>query len=227
MILIFHPIFIFNIGEKTIHRYNVGKGKEGRENIAKLKKLLETMQGYRKDPETGIVSTLRSLKYHTFQFNCGDFQSQIEKFTINELGGTLHKVDETTIFVPGRTQVKKNSKPAWREFLDRIWNMLILFIMDYLIFVMTSAPWVSSKIGVGQEDDFSDRTEDELMFPLSKQPPKSRGSIRELGLIKFLLLNCSALYQSLTPKPVAFPRRHRVEQLYSPRLKDHTVTFKT
>lgn len=132
------------------------------------------------------------------------------------------------MFVPGRTQVKKHSKRSgWQEFKDRFWNMFVLFILDYLIFMVTSAPWVSSKIGVGQEDDFSDRTEDEVLFPVSKTPPKARGSIRELGLLKFLLMNIAALYHSVTPKPIAFPRRHRVEQLYSPRLKDHTITFKT
>src|SRR5690242_5160789 len=52
-------------GEKTIHRYFLGNGKEGRDNIAKLNRYLEAIQDWRKDPNPGIVSTY-PRRYNTF-----------------------------------------------------------------------------------------------------------------------------------------------------------------
>jgi hypothetical protein len=39
-----------------VHRYFVGKGQQGRENIEKVKQYIETIQDWRKSEDTGIVS---------------------------------------------------------------------------------------------------------------------------------------------------------------------------
>jgi len=78
-------------GEKTLHRYFIGKGIEGRKNIKKLKKYIENIQGWKKDLETGIITTCPNRKYHTFSNNCGNFVKEIENFTKYELNGKLIK----------------------------------------------------------------------------------------------------------------------------------------
>jgi hypothetical protein len=198
-------------GEKTLHRYHLGGGKQGRKKIQKLKQHIEEIQGYQVNLETNIVSTMRCRKYHTFHYNCCDFQKEIEEYVRTELGGTLYKPPGNTIYLPRRSTIQRE-KFGWRETFHRLWNTFVLFILDIFIVVVTSLPWISAKVGVGQEDDFSDRTEDEVYFP--GIDPKKKKSLR-------------AWLESLKPRSVSFPRRHRVEQLFSPRLKNYTVTLHT
>jgi hypothetical protein len=56
-------------GEKTVHRYNLGTGEKGRENIAALKKYIEGIQNWSKDPETGTLLFIHSHSFiHSFLF---------------------------------------------------------------------------------------------------------------------------------------------------------------
>ena len=201
-------------GEKSVHRYYLGSGVDGRNKIKHLIQHIEDIQCYTKDDITGLVRTC-PRKYHVFMYNCGDFQQDIEKFTIEKLQGKLLKLDDNTIYVPGRRKVFVKSH--W--FYDNItsyWNKSLLLFVDLLIFTLVSIPYVNKKIGGEKQDDFSDF-----------EPVKSYGTISNDGFTKFYFNNFKQIVNSLRPKSVVFPRKVRVEQLYSRRLKGYSVLLKT
>jgi len=125
-------------GEKIIHRYYLGKGIEGRENIAKLKSYIEGIQSWKKNEETGIVYTC-PRKYQPFIYNCGDFQEEIEKFA-QQIGGQLIELDDKSVFVPGRKRVPKVSSGWLKSAFEIIWNWCLLTFVDFIIWILISTP---------------------------------------------------------------------------------------
>eukprot|EP01118_Nematostelium_gracile_P000341 TRINITY_DN10349_c0_g1_i3.p1 TRINITY_DN10349_c0_g1~~TRINITY_DN10349_c0_g1_i3.p1 ORF type:complete len:455 (-),score=86.95 TRINITY_DN10349_c0_g1_i3:26-1282(-) len=195
-------------GEKTVHRYHLGTGPEGQANIAKLKRHIEQIQDWKKDPDTGIVKTCSSRKYHMLSSNCGDFCSDIEKFTQEQLGGQLIQIGEDDVYIASRSKV--TSKEGFFEDLwTNLWNRFILFLVDMLLFFAISTPWLAKKIGANLQDDFDD--------PYFNDHPSTKP---QGGMIRSLL-------RSFKPKPVRFPVRVRVEQLYSPRLRKYSAKLKS
>jgi len=184
-------------GEKTVHRYNLGTGTEGRANVKKVKKFIEEIQDWRKDPQTGMVHTCRSRTYHMLKSNCGDFCNDIEEFAQRECGAFLTKIAEDTVYVPYRTMVTTHAG-FFSELWTNVWNRFILLLVDCVIWVAISIPWLAKKIGAGMEDDFSDPY---FKDQQDKEPKK-------------------------TSKRVKFPVRIRVEQLYSPRLRHYSAKLK-
>lgn len=203
-------------GEKSVHRYSLGSGEEGQAKVARLKKHIEKIQSWTKDPETGIVRTC-PVKYHAFKYNCGDFQEDIEKFTSKELGGKLAKLDDDSVFVPFRHRV--SSKSSWfTDIKTTIWHRFLLFLVDTLIYLVIANPFLAKKMGAGKEDDFSDF-----------EPQVTHGEVQKgiFGFLIFATKNIKSLAQSMRPRSVKFPRRVRLEQLYSPRLKRYSALLKT
>jgi len=200
-------------GEKTVHRYYLGKGKEGQEKIEKLKKYIEGIQNWTKNEETGIVKTC-PRKYQSFVYNCGDFQEEIEKFTQEKLGGKLIPFDDTTVLVPRRTRVVKTRSNWFYETFELVWNTLLLFLMDVIISLVIKNPWLSKKIGSEKQDDFSDFD------------TKTTGQ-SEKGFSRFAVKNIKFLTRSLRPHSVKFPRKVRLGQLYSPRLKKYSAILRS
>lgn len=187
-------------GEKTVHRYYLGTGKEGREAVAKLRKHIEDIQDWKKDPNTGVVHTCGGRKYHMLRSNCGDFCTEIEEYAQQECGGFLTKISPETIWVPHRKMVA--SKGTFlSELWTNLWNRFILFLVDMLVWFAVSVPWLAKKIGAGMEDDFSD-------------PYFKNEEDKSVNTPKF------------KPKKVKFPVRIRLEQLYSPRLRHFSAKLK-
>jgi len=200
--------YLASLGEKTVHRYHVGSGSEGCERIQKLRKHLESIQGWRKDPETGIISTCRR-QYSMFEGNCGDFVKEIEEYTMNELDGKLTKIDENAVLAPGRRLVTKSNVSWIQDLYTNIFNRMILLFVDILIVFIVHVPWFSSKIGVGRHDDFSDHDQVE--------------DHKEGSSFKSMFIKRLSDLKSKAPAGVSFPVKMRVEQLYSPRLKNYSV----
>lgn len=136
------------------------------------------------------------------------------------------KIGDDDVFPPFREKV--TTKQSWLEDqFTNVWNRFILFLVDVLIYISLSIPWLAAKIGVGKQDEFDSyfrssripRTGDGKKKPKSKpwkqnKPPS-------------LLARASSQLKSLKPRPVIFPVRMRVEQLYSPRLKQYSVKLKS
>jgi len=211
-------------GEKTIHRYSFGSGAEGRNGFAKLKKRIETIQGWKID-SNGLVSTC-PRKYNTIGSNCGDFVREIEQFAQEECDGKLVKIADDEIYIPGRERVV--SRVGWfSDVWSNLYNRFILFMVDWLILFVTSVPWIAKKIGKGVEDGF-----DEPYFAAStmnNQTPSKREqeSLRNSGAVMYLLKKGGSFMKSFGPKPLNFPVRIRIEQLYSPRLKRYSIKLKS
>ena len=121
-------------GEKTVHRYSLGTGVQGRNKIKQLKDYIDSIQSWSKNPDTGLVKTC-PRKYHVFKYNCGDFQEEIEVFTANKLGGKLVKIEEDSVLVPGRKKVPFKSNLV-KDTVTSMWNRFLLFLVDVLIFIL-------------------------------------------------------------------------------------------
>jgi len=190
-------------GEKTVHRYSLGKGAKGRANFAKLKKRIEDIQDWHKNPVSGEVNTCGSRKYHTLTSNCGDFVLEIEDYAQRECGGQLIPIEPNEVFVPNRRKVL-NKSPFLKDLWTNLSNRFILFLVDMLVWIALSVPFLAKKIGSGMHDDFSDPYFD------TKKDSKEQRLKHLFGSIK-------------APKAVKFPVRVRVEQLYSPRLRKYSA----
>jgi len=201
-------------GEKTMHRYHLGNGKEGRETIKLLKKYIEENQGWSKDPETGIVSIRKNRRYHTFENNCGAFATEIEAYAKKNLGAKLVKIGDDEVLVPTRlkTSFKKNN--WFKELASKAWNLGLLTFVDMVIWIALHLPWVSTKIGVGAVDE----TLEKLEIPTEGEVKKG-----VFGFTWFALKNFKSLLRSAKPRRVLFPRRVRYEQMYGRKLKGYSV----
>jgi hypothetical protein len=147
-------------GEKTVHRIDIGSGSTGRANFARLKEHFEELQGWRRDPKTGLVSTCSTFKYNTFNKNCGNFVQDAEEFALKQLHGQLVKIGEDTPLPPGRTMLPKSVHGVWwRDMAEAMWNTTLLLAVDILILFVISTPWLSNKIGVGLDDTEEDEIE--------------------------------------------------------------------
>jgi len=210
--------YLPSYGEKAIHRYHVGTGKEGRDNIAKLKKHLERIQDWKKNEETGIVKVC-PRKYHTFKYNCGDFQEEIEKFAQEQLNGKLIKIDDSAVFVPLRTRVHKSSNLISDTFTT-LWNKALLLLVDIIIWIAITIPWLAKLLGSTKQDDFSD---------FDKPNITTHGQVKKkwFGLTLFAANNFDSMKKSLRPQQTKFPRRRRLDQLYSPKLRRYSALLKS
>jgi len=209
-------------GEKTLHRYFLGRGDEGLENCRKLKEHIEGIQDWRRDEATGRVYTCGEKRYHTFDNNCGVFCSEIEEFTLKTLGGTLMALDQTTVVVPLRTRMEQEAPKSWlSSTMTAAYNQGLLLCVDSLIYLAVSLPWVSEKIGVGKVDDGDQPQEAEEAQPVAVNEATVVQTQRSFDKLK------SLAGQVKKPKRVLFPRRIRVDQLYSPRLKSYSARFRT
>eukprot|EP01117_Protostelium_nocturnum_P015376 TRINITY_DN5958_c0_g1_i2.p1 TRINITY_DN5958_c0_g1~~TRINITY_DN5958_c0_g1_i2.p1 ORF type:complete len:380 (+),score=94.14 TRINITY_DN5958_c0_g1_i2:200-1339(+) len=207
-------------GEKTLHRYFLGKGEEGRENVRRLKEHIESIQDWKIDEVTKRVATCNKRTYHMFDSNCGVFCDDIEKFTVKELGARLMALDDTVVVVPLRSRVQKEAEPAgWIEkTYTRIWNIGLLFVVDLIIYFAMNMPWLSSKIGVGRVDHGD--------APIPEETLASVQNGKKDPLLKVpMLKHLTKMVKK--PRRVLFPRRIRLDQLYSSRLRDYTAKFTT
>jgi len=130
------------------------------------------------------------------------------------LGGKLIPFDDTTVLVPRRTRVVKTRSNWFYETFELVWNTLLLFLMDVIISLVIKNPWLSKKIGSEKQDDFSDFD------------TKTTGQ-SEKGFSRFAVKNIKFLTRSLRPHSVKFPRKVRLGQLYSPRLKKYSAILRS
>eukprot|EP01116_Phalansterium_solitarium_P020967 TRINITY_DN6369_c0_g1_i3.p1 TRINITY_DN6369_c0_g1~~TRINITY_DN6369_c0_g1_i3.p1 ORF type:complete len:603 (+),score=140.14 TRINITY_DN6369_c0_g1_i3:80-1810(+) len=221
-------------GEKTIHRYNLGTGVEGRNNLALLKKHVEDLQGWRRNPTTGVVTVCPSMRYNMFKSNCGNFVVDIETYAKAQLGARLHRFTDDEVFPPYRDRVTSRSSGVI-NFFQYYYNRCLLWFVDMLIFIATSVPAVADKLGRGRSDDFEDTAD--AVAPSESAPaapavPATVGQMSRspLAFMLFSLRNIGSVLRSLRPRrrhKTLFPRRLKTDQLYSPRLKNYTVKLQS
>eukprot|EP01114_Cavostelium_apophysatum_P017235 TRINITY_DN5071_c0_g1_i1.p1 TRINITY_DN5071_c0_g1~~TRINITY_DN5071_c0_g1_i1.p1 ORF type:complete len:622 (-),score=169.20 TRINITY_DN5071_c0_g1_i1:42-1907(-) len=222
-------------GEKSIHRYSLGKGGKGRAKIERLKRHLEGIQAYTKTENGQIVTCTR--KYQAITDNCGTFMLEIEKFVVDELEGELVKIDEKKdVFPPYRRQVTDPSLRSWKSWF---WNNVMLYLLDFLLFFVIYTPWLKKKLGVGLQDDFTDfenvqklkkavstkKKQTSSHLNAKKKDSILRGMrIMQLGSLK---PNFGKMIQRVKKYRMLTPRRQRLDQMYSPRLRNFTFVLDT
>ncbi|PRP89010.1 hypothetical protein PROFUN_02288 [Planoprotostelium fungivorum] len=208
-------------------RYLLGRGEEGMKNAQRLKKHIEEIQDWQRDEVTGRVFTCGRKRYHTFDSNCGVFCNEIEEFTIKELGGKLMALDDSTAVVPMRTLVgdTKQDQSWLSETYTNLYNRGLLMFVDAAIYLAVSLPWISNKIGVGKVDDGQEEPVETTEKDPNSQVQVNSNTIVTAQRTFDTLKNFAGKVKK--PPRVLFPRRIRVDQLYSPRLKGYSARFKT
>jgi len=210
-------------GEKTLHRYNLGSGKEGKENFKKVIQMIEEFQGYRKD-RNGHVTTCRSWKYHAFRNNCADYLLDMEKYVSEELGAKLVKLDDTSILAPTRKRVERKRESDFQAAWHNVKHRFILFMVDTLLFILMTLPWIKTKVGVGQEDDWSDfKPYEGEPNPTEKMRRRTKPVKKPFSLYSFFAL----IFGVFRPHAVTFPRRMRLDHYHDSKLRDYTCHMKS
>ncbi|KAL0487307.1 hypothetical protein AKO1_012195 [Acrasis kona] len=194
-------------GEKVIHRYTLGRGEQGKNNVNKI---LEIIQSWNKSG---------SLLHNAVSNNCCDFVVSIEKYVQREMKECMIcDLSFESNFPPGRTRVDLDHNPSSpmglpiqsirykrKNLLSRtgsyLYHRWIILLVDLLLNLFFWIP-VLSKIlgrGVGVED-------------VTSQQEKNRRK-KNLGAL------------TLRWKAPNWPRKLRVQQQFSPRLGKFSVTL--
>jgi hypothetical protein len=152
-------------GEKTFHRYNLGRGEEGRARLRRILDRIESIQNcqYLDDSAASIdvidssddrddmeSSRIRDSKactgiYHSaIEYNCSDFAYGIEVAAKNE-GGVLMRRDHVQ-HVPASRKIKPPHRvsPYGK---DALVNFFLVFFVDTVVAVLLLIPSMRVKIG--------------------------------------------------------------------------------
>jgi hypothetical protein len=105
------------------------------------------------------------------------------------------KLDDSSVFVGGRKRVAKRKTNWFIDAFEMVWNMSLLFLMDCLIWVITSNPFLAKKLGSEKHDDFSD-------FDLRDIKTQGESQKGKLGFMLFAIKNFKSLSKSLKPHSV-------------------------
>jgi hypothetical protein len=130
-------------GEKVVHRYFLGTGEHGQQNIEKIKnKILEVN-------EKTIITAHNSVTN-----NCADFAMNMEKFVIKEIPGVfLMDLSLEEKFPPTRrkTNIKRqhNKRATLMSTLRFIYHYWIIFWVNVLLNVLYFVPVLGKKLGKG------------------------------------------------------------------------------
>jgi len=209
-------------GERSVHRYCLGRGDVGREKFEQLIEFIEAMQAHYVEPDTGRVLTCSQHRHNFVDFNCSDFVLALERLVINELGGELIRIDEHTPLagaadkrvlmlaeneppVPGDSA--RNRVPrAHRSFAENVWVWLKLCVLDFALMVILT---VATIMGKGTE------ITDNRMFRARKEAQ---------NVVEHFWHATTDAYNKVVRKfsPMQLPMRVRYNQLYHPRLRNHS-----
>lgn len=113
------PYTIFH-GEKVVHRYYLGTGEEGRENVNKVVKMIEDRNNRRNDH-----------LYNSFYNNCTNLAIDIENFVVRKIGARLMDLNSEQIFPPFRTKLTREKKEETSSL-----SPILLLIYLYQLFVI-------------------------------------------------------------------------------------------
>jgi hypothetical protein len=130
-------------GEKVVHRYWLGTGQVGKQNIESIKARI--MERHKENMYTA---------HNSFTNNCADFATCIEKFVQTLPKTYLMDLDLEEKFPPSRLKMKtpKKQKPVTfrstlMAFLKFLYHLVIIFLINLMLNVLYFVPMLGKKMG--------------------------------------------------------------------------------
>jgi len=180
--------------------------------------MIENLHGYTVD-ETGEVVVSVGRLHNGMDYNCTDFAYLIERFAIEVCGAELVPLNENSTYVPGRNYTPSDQKNWRQRIADNVYNRFFMMGADMVLSAFLSIPVLNKKLGTGITDEiFAENIEIKYHEELSDS---------DVEVIENFVSQSPKGSRHPRVKYVAFPRRVRIDQLYSKRLSEYSARLMT